>query len=402
MKSRFRRADFIVKTLIITIITCLLTNTLILAQETNATGFDFDKQEEKRITGKIVNEFNGESIPFANIVIEKTLTGTSTDEDGNFVLSYPADMEDYNIFISVIGFSSKRFKLSELEKVENVIIELKPINYEIVSINIEAESKVLYGYVKKAIKNVSTNFISNPFEYNFNYKNTYIAGNMNHVTESQGTITDDSGYILQSPPDLFNSRTYAFNKTTRNYREVPYKTGITNMDELLNYDIVRSQTSIFSDANLYYYQLELIDSEPYDGDTLIHIAFKNLDPNMITTQDAYIKYYEGDLYLLKNKGVVIKCVINGSSTKKSILGKSYYVKGNNDLFGEDIQYVATITYHNQGDKYHLSSINLSETFVTENKLKGKSITQLIVPDHKILENKPVIGIRDFYNNPDGY
>ncbi|MFB6342705.1 carboxypeptidase-like regulatory domain-containing protein [Saccharicrinis sp. FJH62] len=402
MKSRFRRADLILKTLTIFIITTLFTNSLTLAQETETTDFNFEKTEEKEIKGKIVNEYNGEGIPFANIVIENTLTGTSTDDDGNFSLKYPVDLENNNIFISVIGFSSKRFKLSELEKVENVIIQLKPINYEIISINIEAESKVLYGYVRKTIKNVGETFITGPFDYNFKYKNTYIAGNLNRVTESQGIITDDSGYIQQTPPELFKSRTYTFSNTTRNYRVKPYKTGITNMDELLKYDIVRSHTSIFSDANLYQYRLELMDSEPYDGDTLLHIAFKNLEPDLITTQDAYIKYYEGELYILKNAGVLIKCVIKGSSTKKSVLGKSYYVKGNNDLFGEDIRYVATIMYHNQGDKYHLSSINLNETFVTENKLKGKSVTQLIIPDHKMLDHKPSIGIRDFYNNPDGY
>ncbi|MFB6316953.1 carboxypeptidase-like regulatory domain-containing protein [Saccharicrinis sp. FJH54] len=402
MKSRFRRAGHTYFTLIAIIVTTLYSGSFTFSQVTDKSDMDFLKKSEREIRGKIVNEYNGEGIPFANIVIENTLTGTSTDEEGNFILTYPEELENSNIFISVIGFSAKRFKLSELEKVENAVIELKPINYEIVSINIEAESKVLYGYVRKAIKNVEENFISDPFIYNFNYKNTYIAGNINRVTESQGTITDDSGYKFQTPAELFKSRTYSFLSTKRNYREVPFKTGMTNMDELLNYDVVRSHTSIFSDENLYQYQLELLDSEPFDGDTLIHIAFKNLDPDLITTQDAYIKYYEGELYLLKNEGVVIKCIIKGSSTKKSVLGKSYYVKGNNDLFGDDIQYVATIVYHNQGDKYHLSSVNLNETFVTDNKLKGKQVTQLIIPDHKVLDQKPAIGIRDYFNNPDGY
>ena len=402
MKSRFRRAGLTYKTIFLILLITPLITSFSFSQTFNSEISDFQKTDEREISGTIVNEYDGKGIPFANIVIENTLTGTSTDEEGHFSLSYPVNMQNNDIFISVIGFSSKRFKISELAKVKDVIIELKPINYEIVSINIEAESKVLYGYIRKAIKNVTNTFITDPFQFSFTYKNTYIAGNINRVTESQGTITDDSGYISQSPSDLFNSRTYTFDKTKRNYRVLPFKTGLTNMDELLNYDIVRSHTSIFSDANLYQYQMELIDSEPYDGDTLIHIAFNNLSPDLNTTQDAYIKYYEGELFVLKNKGVLIKCVIKGSSTKKSILGKSYYVKGNNDLFGDDVQYVATITYHNQGDKYHLSTINLNETFVTENKLKGKSVTQLIIPDHKILEDKPTIGIRDFYNNPEGY
>ena len=39
------------------------------------------------ITGKVTDELTNEPIPFANIVIQNTSTGTITDIDGNFTLS---------------------------------------------------------------------------------------------------------------------------------------------------------------------------------------------------------------------------------------------------------------------------------------------------------------------------
>lgn len=400
MKSRSQKALQGYILLLLTFIFLFSSSAELRSQQNE--NMDFTEASEIIIKGIVYNEFTKEPIPFVNMIIRNTLAGTATDEEGRFTLTFPEEYINNNLFVSVIGFSSKNFKLSDLQKVENVIIELIPTNYEIVSINIEAESKVLYGHVRKTIDSLSKNYINVPFEYNFEYKNKYIAGASSNTTDSKGVITDKTGYRTQSKTSLFSSRSFKFSETERDFKEKPFKNGLSYMNELLTYDVIRSQSSIFAAENLYQYQLELIDSEPYDDDTLLHIAFKNLSPDLNTTQDAYIKYYEGELFLLKNKNVLVKCIIHGSSTKKSIHGKTFYVKGNQDLLGEDVQYTATISYRNQGNTFHLSSINLIESFVTANKLKGKSVTQLTIPDYRILKSAPKIKTRDYFNNPDGY
>lgn len=400
MKSTSQKALQGYILLLLTFIFLFSSSAELLSQQNE--NMDFTEASKITIKGIVYNEFTKEPIPFVNMIIRNTLAGTATDEEGRFTLTFPEEYINNNLFVSVIGFSSKNFKLSDLQKVENVIIELIPTNYEIVSINIEAESKVLYGHVRKTMDSLSKNYINVPFEYNFEYKNKYVAGASSKTTDSKGVITDKTGYSTQSKTSLFSSRSFKFLETERDFKEQPFKNGLSYMNELLTYDVIRSQSSIFTAENLYQYQLELIDSEPYDDDTLLHIAYKNLSPDLNTTQDAYIKYYEGELFLLKNKNVLVKCIIHGSSTKKSIHGKTFYVKGNQDLLGEDVQYTATISYRNQGNTFHLSSINLIESFITANKLKGKSVTQLTIPDYRILKSAPKITTRDFFNNPDGY
>ena len=39
------------------------------------------------IKGKVFNPISNEAIPFANVVIQGTTTGTSTDIDGNYIIS---------------------------------------------------------------------------------------------------------------------------------------------------------------------------------------------------------------------------------------------------------------------------------------------------------------------------
>jgi hypothetical protein len=58
------------------------------------------------IRGKVYNEVNNEPIPFANVVIQGTTTGTTTDFDGKFeILDLKPNL--YNIVVSYIGFENK-------------------------------------------------------------------------------------------------------------------------------------------------------------------------------------------------------------------------------------------------------------------------------------------------------
>jgi hypothetical protein len=58
------------------------------------------------ITGKVTDELTNEPIPFANIIIQNTTTGTTTDMDGNYALT---DLKPglYNLQVSFLGYTTK-------------------------------------------------------------------------------------------------------------------------------------------------------------------------------------------------------------------------------------------------------------------------------------------------------
>ena len=55
------------------------------------------------ITGRVYNEINNEAIPFANVVLDSTQVGASTDENGQYRIE---NLEPgvYNLTVSFIGF----------------------------------------------------------------------------------------------------------------------------------------------------------------------------------------------------------------------------------------------------------------------------------------------------------
>lgn len=57
------------------------------------------------IQGRVYNKINNEPLPFANVIIEGTTTGTTTDLDGKFSLSIEPGL--YNVQASFLGYVSK-------------------------------------------------------------------------------------------------------------------------------------------------------------------------------------------------------------------------------------------------------------------------------------------------------
>jgi hypothetical protein len=91
------------------------------------------------IRGKVINELNNEPIPFANVVIQGTTIGVTTDIDGNFELK---DLSPnlYNLVVSYIGFETKI--ISEIQvsnaRVAFLNISLKETAKQLEAVEIKA------------------------------------------------------------------------------------------------------------------------------------------------------------------------------------------------------------------------------------------------------------------------
>ena len=74
------------------------------------------------IKGRVYNSINNESIPFANIYIDSTTKGTTSDIDGNYKLS---DLEPgtYNIVCSFIGFQKYKSYEVRVSPVKPTILD---------------------------------------------------------------------------------------------------------------------------------------------------------------------------------------------------------------------------------------------------------------------------------------
>jgi hypothetical protein len=77
-----------------------------------------------QIKGKITSAVNNEPIPFANVVIEGTTQGTTTDFDGNYTI---ANVQPgiYNVVCSVVGYRPARFSEITVSSVRPAVVNFQ-------------------------------------------------------------------------------------------------------------------------------------------------------------------------------------------------------------------------------------------------------------------------------------
>ncbi|MFP4018211.1 MAG: carboxypeptidase-like regulatory domain-containing protein, partial [Bacteroidales bacterium] len=79
--------------------------------------------QESTIEGKIV-DLDGRPIPNANVYLNNSQYGTTTQNNGNFKLTFPAGDSD-SLIISSIGYGTKKIHLDEVDYNQPLIIKLE-------------------------------------------------------------------------------------------------------------------------------------------------------------------------------------------------------------------------------------------------------------------------------------
>lgn len=124
------------------------------------------------LSGKVVDSSNGETLPFAHIVVNNI--GTTTNLDGEFSISFKRNDLSQELKVSFIGYES--FKQNISSSASDVIIELTPNSKELEEVivysadhvirdifnfkhvNYEFEDQQLTSYYKEILKSSSTYF----------------------------------------------------------------------------------------------------------------------------------------------------------------------------------------------------------------------------------------------------
>jgi len=87
-------------------------------------------QKDFTLNGQVVDKESGETLPYAQVLIDETLNGTSTNMDGYFTLFHvPADTT--RLVVKYVGYQPRIFQLDTERCQSEVLIELFPATTEI-------------------------------------------------------------------------------------------------------------------------------------------------------------------------------------------------------------------------------------------------------------------------------
>jgi len=334
-------------------------------------------------SGRIVAVPGGEPVPFANIMVKGTTNGVASDVDGNFAITVPSTQKTGHIIISAVGYANKEMPVNDLSTKKVNVITISTQEYHIDEVDVEAESKVLYGAVKRCSRNIPQNYINEPYTCDFTYSS--------QGKSVKGQISDKSAYQRSSFQESFREINYSFNDEEATTRALAYFGGKTNMEDLLSFDLMRTVGNIIDEKNVYDYELSLV---PQEDDALWLIHFKAKDPQLYNTGEAHIKTYEGELYVLKDNFVITKIVVRGEADKRSIHGRSIAVGPNSQNYYTNISYEVQTSYTLDEGRYRLDKVVMNESY-TDSKGQVQKLKSALHIDKQQAKYRAIEG-RDYY------
>lgn len=294
------------------------------------------------IKGKIINEATNEAVSYTNVGIEDTFYGTASNENGDFQLKIPEEMVSKQIFFSAVGYKNQTLPVSSLFDREFNIIKLEPQTYDIENVDVAAQSKVLTRILRMASENTPYNFVGGPFNLVCRFENGKVIDDSLQVEENADVlIYDKTGYKLPSKTDAFLMRNYEVKKDKPDYS---FSSGITNFDELLELDWVRTANSVLNPSLLSQFDLKLVDEPEVDGAAAWIISFSQANPTPEGAQDFHATSFKGEITIGKEDYSVKKIEGTVKSAKHNRQGKSLAVGSSNSNYYEDVVYDFSVTY----------------------------------------------------------
>ncbi len=104
---------------------------------------------QHRLAGHVTDAATGEALQFANIWVENTHSGTTSDKSGRFVL--PLTAGEHLLVVSYIGYRSRRQRVT-LPRAEDVTISLQPSAYELPEVTVTPGDNPALRIIRKAIE----------------------------------------------------------------------------------------------------------------------------------------------------------------------------------------------------------------------------------------------------------
>lgn len=153
----------------------------------------------QQITGIVLDSDSNEPMPFATVSFKNQLSGTVTNDKGEFTLNIPSNTFTDTLLVNFMGYETYKISTASIKTELTVLLNSKKLLFDEVLI----EPKEPTWYIKQAIKNRNLNYPKSQFQ-TLAYYNEVIKEN-DHFTKfteafiksNHATYTDTAKAIHQ-------------------------------------------------------------------------------------------------------------------------------------------------------------------------------------------------------------
>jgi hypothetical protein len=256
-----------------------------------------------KVSGKVVDIATREPLPFINVVFKGTTAGTTTDFDGNYVIS--TDKNSDSLVFTYIGYDQQAVKV-KAGQTQQINVGLSASTVSLKEVVIKPGENPAHAILRKVIKNKPLNDREKLDYYQYQVYNK-IEFDINNISDKfkKSTVVKpfkfvfdniDSSNVAEKPfLPLFLSESLSelyYRKRPKVTKEIIKASKVAGIDNesvsqftgdlYQNVNIYDNAVLVFgknftspvSDAGLFFYRYYLIDSMFVDGKYCYQIQFK--------------------------------------------------------------------------------------------------------------------------------
>lgn len=123
------------------------------------------------VSGNIVDDSTGNPVPYATLQIEGYSHGAVSNANGAFELKYPDELRQHAVLkCASLGYGNQRISLKAIPAGSNIELRMKPQTFTLNEVPIYATDLTAKQMMKKALRKVGKNYVSNPYMLNAFYR----------------------------------------------------------------------------------------------------------------------------------------------------------------------------------------------------------------------------------------
>lgn len=304
------------------------------------------------IKGEVRHLNTLEPVPFANIFIEGSQRGTSSNPEGAFELRVPEAMyySGKSLMVTAIGFETVSTKLQRHDPRSFLEVRMKPQSARLDQVTIFAGQRDLVNQarvvVNKAFDRVPKNYADQNYRMETFYRH-YCSENgiYGRLIEAAVAVQDNKGYRRHQlyPPEKTALQVAQLRRSFDFTRKSGHNHAPVSLNFILLQDIAAYsyRNYLLEQRNSFYF--EVIDTTAFDGQPVLEIRYE-------TTEAADLpgnRQIHGSLFINMADYAFLKVVQHEERQMQSLLDSSYQ------------QVTKTTTYRKFG-KHYLPNRMVSE------------------------------------------
>ncbi|NJN41871.1 MAG: carboxypeptidase-like regulatory domain-containing protein [Flammeovirgaceae bacterium] len=254
----------------------------------------------------MVEKGTNNPVPFANVMITNTTSGTAASLNGDFTIKIGKRFYGEKLKISCIGFITKTILIDSVIKHTSRVIELSPDIILLDEIIISQAPLDPAEIVKKAIESTQDNYLNTPFNMEFYSEITATEIATNNEFKLETVLFGFSeGYSAskQKQFEILEKRTSGDDHLkTLDYPYWP-TFEIHNVDQISS----SARQGILNLKQLDKFNLKYLGASIFDTDTVYNIEYNAPKPTKAITGYGIVpKMYKGNIYITTNSHAIVK------------------------------------------------------------------------------------------------